>query len=64
MNCETDDCNREKMSCVGCYYHKEEDITEEIKKIVKYCRARSCEDCKYLGQYGLCRIHNPSGWDI
>ena len=55
---------KKKEAVYGCYYHKEEDITKEIRKIIKYCRARDCDDCKYFSGFRLCDIHNPSGWNV
>lgn len=45
----------------------EEDITTEIRKIVQYCRARECGECKYhrfLERDELCALHNPSAWEV
>ena len=47
-----------------------EDITTEINKIISYCRARECEECKYLlkgcCEYfdDTCALHNPSAWEV
>ena len=64
MECETNDCRKEKRGCKGCYYHKEEDITKEIRKIIKYCRARECDDCKYKFNDDICALHNPTAWGV
>jgi hypothetical protein len=47
----------------------EEDITTEINKIISYCRARECEECKYLiegefERFNICALHNPSAWEV
>jgi hypothetical protein len=39
-------------------------IDKEIKKIVKYCRARECEECIYFLSDELCALHNPSAWNV
>ena len=44
-----------------------EDISKEIEKIVSYCRARECGECKYhrfLGTQEICALHNPSMWEV
>lgn len=44
----------------------EEDIEKEIKTIVEYCRKRDCseEECKYFKNDDICRLHNPSAWEV
>ena len=42
----------------------EEDISTEIEKIVSYCQARECEECKYSIYMGMCALHNPSMWEV
>lgn len=44
----------------------EEDIKKEIRKIIKYCRERDCisDQCKFHKNDDICKIHNPSTWDI
>jgi ferredoxin len=42
----------------------EEDISKEIEKIVSYCRARECVECKFLVTEEICALHNPSMWEV
>lgn len=45
----------------------EVEITTEINKIILYCRARECEECKYhrfLGTEEICALHNPTAWEV
>ena len=67
MDCETDDCRKEKRGCKGCFYSdgkEDEDINPEIIKIIKYCRARECDECKYNINDEICALHNPSAWNV
>ena len=45
MDCETNDCNREKMTCKGCYYNEK----NENKNITNFAE---------LGKYLKIRIEN------
>jgi hypothetical protein len=45
----------------------EEEITTEINKIISYCRARECGECKYhrfLETEEIWALHSPTAWEV
>lgn len=39
-------------------------IDNQIEEIIKYCKSRDCEKCKFHQENGICKIHNPSMWEV
>lgn len=55
MDCETNDCRKEKRGCKGCYYYEKKDIIEAYNKLLErikkengvYCHSKFCQNKCY-----------------
>ena len=41
-----------------------QDISNEIEKIISYCKSKECDECKYKANDDLCNLHNPTAWNV
>lgn len=41
-----------------------QDISNEIEKIISYCKSKECDECKYRANDDLCNLHNPTAWNV
>ena len=41
-----------------------QDISNEIEKIINYCKSKECDECKYRANDDLCNLHNPTAWNV
>lgn len=57
MNCETNDCRKEKRGCKGCYYNKSAD---EMFEELGYKKNEGLRSIDFCNKYGLLQFDKNS----